>query len=108
MLGASGSYPRAVDYYYTRYNLRLLHFKTSHGNPWLPSNYATSPKPSAISMSPFVHERILRVASLPEIVILDEGADGFLGEHGADMLEVLAMILEGLLEDDFILHRPLL
>ena len=73
-----------------------------------PSDRTYSPKPSAISTSLFVHEGILRIASLPEIVILNQGADGFLGEHGADTLEVLAMILEGLLEDDFILHRPLL
>ena len=41
-----------------------------------PSDHTYSPKPSAISTSLFVHEGILRVASLPEIVILDEGADG--------------------------------
>ena len=51
-----------------------------------------------------VHQRVLGVGPLPQVVILDQTADGLLRKHGSDALEVLAVVLEGLLEDHLVFH----
>ena len=54
-----------------------------------------------------VHERILTIALLPEVVILHQAADGLVGQHGSDTLKVFAVVLKGLLKRDFVFHCPL-
>ena len=65
------------------------------------------PYSSAVLACVSVHERILTIALLPEVVILHQAADWLVGKHGSDTLEVFAMVLEGLLKRDFVFHCPL-
>ena len=65
------------------------------------------PYSSAVLACVSVHERILTIALLPEVVILHQAADGLVRKHGSDALEVFAVVLEGLLKRDFVFHCPL-
>jgi len=86
----------------------LILLTQDHTHNQLPSSPPTSPKSASISPSLFVHEGVLGITPLPQVVVLDQGTDGLLRQHGSDALEVLAVVLEGLLENHLVFHGPLL